>query len=463
MGRDHKQMIFRKTAILQNMKLTKFSALAACASAALLGATGVAGAQNIAPQAVLDLPTSPTAIDNSDPNVRRATAKVNGEVITGTDIDHRVALTLAESQGQLAPEQLMQLRGQVLRNLIDETLQIQEARAQEIGVERSEVAQSYARVAERFQRTPEQMDEQMRAVGSSGESLRRQLEGQLAWDRLLRRNINPFVNVSEEEVNEMIERMKADRGTVEYNLAEIFLAANPANSTQVAQIARQVSEQLRQGANFQAMAVQYSNASTAANGGRLGWVRLSRLQSPELEAVIPQMLRGEVRGPIEVAGGFSIIAMLDQRQVLTADPRDAVLSLKQISVNLPEGASEERLRSIVDNFRNAVGRMRGCGDADSIAAEIGAQVVTSDQVSARGLPGELQQSLLSLQVGQSTPPFGSVQEGVRVLMLCGRDDPQVADTPQFDQVMAGIEEERVNKRAQRYLRDLRRDAIIEYN
>jgi peptidyl-prolyl cis-trans isomerase SurA len=107
--------------------------------------------------------------------------------------------------------------------------------------------------------------------------------------------------------------------------------------------------------------------------------------------------------------------------------------------------------------------MRGCGDADARAATVGAQVVTNDEIPVRALPEALQQALLQLNVGQTTPPFGSLDEGVRVLMLCGRDDPQVEGGPNFDQLMAQLEDDRVGKRAQRYLRDLRRDAVIEYN
>jgi peptidyl-prolyl cis-trans isomerase SurA len=55
-----------------------------------------------------------------------------------------------------------------------------------------------------------------------------------------------------------------------------------------------------------------------------------------------------------------------------------------------------------------------------------------------------------------------LQDGVRALVLCGRDDPQTASGPSFDQIYAQIEEDRVNRRARRYLRDLRRDAVVEY-
>ena len=100
---------------------------------------------------------------------------------------------------------------------------------------------------------------------------------------------------------------------------------------------------------------------------------------------------------------------------------------------------------------------------DAGAAKIGAEVVTNDQIKADQLPPQLRDLILTLQLGQTTPPFGNIQEGVRVFMLCGRDDPEDAGAPTFAAVMDQIEQERVNKAAQRFLRDLRSDAYIEYN
>ncbi len=94
---------------------------------------------------------------------------------------------------------------------------------------------------------------------------------------------------------------------------------------------------------------------------------------------------------------------------------------------------------------------------------MGAQVVTNDNIPVRALPEALQQTMLKLNVGETTPPFGSLEEGVRVLMLCGRDDPSPEAGPNYDQLMAQLEDDRVGKRAQRYLRDLRRDAVVEDN
>src|SRR3954453_19967824 len=78
----------------------------------------------------LNLPKDITVFGNRDPNVRTATAIVNGTIITQTDVDQRLALVVAANGGKLPDEERERLRLQVLRNLIDETLQIQEAAAQ---------------------------------------------------------------------------------------------------------------------------------------------------------------------------------------------------------------------------------------------------------------------------------------------------------------------------------------------
>jgi peptidyl-prolyl cis-trans isomerase SurA len=413
--------------------------------------------------AALNLPQGPTQFLAPDPNLRRATAKVNGDIVTGTDIEQRLALIVAASEVKPSADEMGRLRLQVLRNLIDETLQIQEAKAAEIEITDEEVNQTYARVAQQnFGQNPSALDGYLTKIGSSSASLKRQIRGEMSWQRLLRRNVQPFINVSDEEVNEMLERLKAAKGTEEYRIGEIFLSATEDTRPAVMANAQKIVEQIKQGGSFVAYARQFSEASTAAVGGDLGWIRLGQLP-PELGTAARQLTPGQLVGPIPLTGGYSILSLIDKRQVLTADPRDATLSLKQITITFPPGSTQESAAPKVVEFTNAVRAMKGCGDADTAAAAIGATVVGNDQIKVRDLPGPLQDAMLKLSLGETTPPFGTVQEGVRVLMLCGRDDPQADGGPSFDQLMSQMEDDRVNKRAQTYLRDLRRDAVIEYN
>lgn len=444
------------------------NAPAAAQAQAATQAPGPSAAENAAEDAAavaaLGLPATISVLGKNDPNRRTATALVNGQVLTGTDIDQRLALLIAANKGMKpSPEELQRLRAQVLRNLIDETLQIQEARAQKIEVPKADVDSTYTRVAaQNFGQDTKKMDDYLRSIGSSANSLKRQIEGELAWQRLLRRNVQPFVNVSNDEVNDLLKRLEASRGSEEYRLGEIFLAATPETDAQVRADATKIVDQLKNGGSFVAYARQFSQASTAAVGGDLGWVRLETLPA-EMADAARQMQPNQLVGPFAIPGGYEIMLLIDKRQVLTADPRDAVLSLKQISISFPADTGEAQAAPKVKAFSEGVAAIKGCGDAEDGAARLGAQIISNEQVKMRALPEQLQQMIAGLQVGQTTPPFGSLEDGVRVLMLCGRDDAEGDGKPTFDQLMAQIEDERVGKRAQRYLRDLRNDAYIEYN
>lgn len=446
----------RLSASVLTMASLLLGAFTAPATAQTVGDDGDVAAQ------ALKLPSDMTVFGKSDPNVRKATAVVNGYIITGTDVDQRLALIITANGGKVAEEEKERLRVQVLRNLIDETLQIQEAAANDIKISKAEVDDSYARVAANFRRTPAQFDDYLRSQGSSAASIKRQIEGEMAWSRLLRRNVQPFVNVGEEEVKQVIERLNAAKGTEEYRIGEIYLSAAPENMEQIVANARNIVDQIRQGGSFAAYARQFSEASTASVGGDLGWVRPAQLPD-ELARTAAELEVGQLAGPIPVPGGVSLIYLMDKRKVLTSDPRDAILSLKQLSIAFPAGTTQDQATARAGAFAQAARAIKGCGDANEMGAKLGADVVDNDNVKLRDLPPQLQDILVNLQVGQSTPPFGSINDGVRVLVVCGRDEPQSAGAPNYEQIMAQMEEERVNKRARIYLRDLRRDAVIDYN
>ncbi|HEU5481585.1 MAG TPA: peptidylprolyl isomerase, partial [Sphingomicrobium sp.] len=394
------------------------------------------------------------------PSVVKATAIVNGEVLTQTDVDQRLALLAIANNGKLPGDQIDELRQQVLRNLIDETLQIQAAKLSEITVTDKDIDRTFERVASGVKMTPEQLGDYLKKNGSSVRTLRRQIEGETAWRRLQQQKIENTVSVGDDEVKAVLERLNASKGTEEYRVGEIFLSSTSANLQQTIANANQIIGQLRQGASFAGYARQYSEASTAAVGGDLGWVR-PEVMPDQLATVLRTMGPGQISSPIVVPGGVSIIAVQDARKILSADPRNAVLSLKQVSITFPAGTSRAQAEERVAKFAEAARNVGGCGGAERIATEFNGEVVTSDQIRLRELPTALQEIMLPLQVGQATRPFGSIEEGVRTLVICGRDEADPT-APTFDQVFNQLSEERVNLRARRYLRDLRRDAVIEF-
>ncbi len=435
-------------------------------SAAALAALSPALSQTVPDTGVQDvalsIPDGQILFKPNNPNVRRATAIVNGEIITGTDVDQRLALILASNDGQLPPEEVERFRQQILTNLIDETLQIQEAEANEIKITDGEVDNYFTEISQQNFKLPAKETEKfLLSKNSSVSTLKRQIKAEIAWNRVLGRNVRPFINVSDEEVITIQKRLDANKGQTEYRLGEIYLSATPENQDKVFENAKKILQQLQAGGNFGAYARQFSEASTSPQGGDLGWVKLDRL--PQSLAQAAAGLGPNELVAVPSPGGISLLLLIDRRQVATSDPRDSILSLKQLAVTFPKGSTEAQAAPLVKRFSEETQKIRGCGEADAIAKSLGAEVVNRDGLKIRDLPAPLQQVMLSLQIGQSTPPYGSLEDGVRVFVMCGRDTPEAVAEESFDDVMQRLEAERTNKRARMYMRDLRRDAIIEYN
>ncbi|MDX8358680.1 peptidylprolyl isomerase [Sphingopyxis terrae] len=446
--------------------MTKISTMFGLIAAAAVGSVPVS-AQTVAdsetPATNLAIPGNVQLYGDGKPNVYRPSAIINGEVITATDIEQRLALIrIANNDVQLPAEELQRLRQQVFSNLIDEKLQIQEARAAKIDIDENVINEQFARLAARFKQTPEEFSKYLESKGSSAAAVKQQIRGEFAWDRLLSRNIQSTTNVSTDEVEAVVKRLQEAKGQDELHLGEIYLSVTPENADAVMANAQKIIQALQAGGSFAAYARQFSEASTAVVGGDLGWVRPATLPPSMAQAAL-SMQPGQLVGPVEVPGGISILLMIDRRQVLTADPRDAVLSLKQVSLDFAPGTTEAKASELASQFAEATRSIAGCGAADDIAAKLGANVVSRDNISMRALPPQLQNTLINMQIGQVTPPFGAAKEGVSVLVLCGRDLPDSATAPDVQAIEQKLLEDKVNKRAQRYLRDLRRDAVIEYN
>ncbi len=408
-----------------------------------------------------DLPEM-VVLGDVDPTLRKAQAIVNGDVITDTDIDQRLGLVLAANGGRVADEEKQRLRLQIIRNLIDEKLQLQEAAENDIRINEAEVTRSFERIAQNFKRTPAQFEIYLKGNSSSSNSLKAQIRAEMAWSRVLRRKVEPRVNVGDDEVQQVIDKLNAAKGKDEFHVGEIFLSATPETLDAVMQDASRIVGQVRGGASFVAYARQFSEASSAGLGGDLGWVRGEQLNSA-VSTAVAALEPGQVTDAIPVTGGVAIMALIEKRQVLAADPLMAQLSLKQLTIPLKADTTEAQARAKVEEIGRLSQNMGGCGGVEALAQKVGGEVAVNDAVRMKDLPAQLQAILGRMSIGEATPAFGSAEEGLRVLVLCGRDDSQVqAKAPNFEEIYAQMNDERVNMRARRYLRDLRRDAIVDY-
>jgi len=277
----------------------------------------------------------------------RIAAVVNDEVISVADVRSRLRMVMLSSNLTDSPETRQRVANQVLRTIVDEKLQMQEAKRKNITATDEEVNKAFAQVSKQNNIQPEQLDQILKQHGVERSALIDQLTASIVWAKLVRRLVSQTNVVSDEEIDYALERAKEAVNEPQSRVAEIFLAVdNPQQDEEVRRLAERLSDQMRQGARFSAIAQQFSQSATAAVGGDIGWVRPQQL-SPELGKAVAQMRPGELSPPIRTGAGYYLLLVLDRRSGRAPGPDDALLHLVQIVFPLPPQASEAVRRAAV--------------------------------------------------------------------------------------------------------------------
>ena len=244
---------------------------------------------------------------------QRIVAVVNDDVISAQDLDDRLQLVTLTSGIPDSEEARARLAPQVLRSLIEETLQLQEAERLDITVEDTEIQRTLANIAERNQMTVEAMQRFFAQKGINLATLLDQVRAQIAWVKVVNRQIVPRVTVTVDQLDMAVEEARRNEGEPEYLLSEIVLPVdNPAQAQVVAQDAARLVQTLREGASFDSLARQVSAAASAENAGDVGWIRGSAIP-PELRDTLEGMRAGEISDPISSPVGYYIFLLRDRR------------------------------------------------------------------------------------------------------------------------------------------------------
>ncbi len=392
---------------------------------------------------------------------QRIVALVNDEPISAYDVVQRLRLTLASIGGVKDEKQFARLQQQVIRNMVDDLLKLQEAKKFDIEITDRDAEEAFRRQAANFHLKPEEFEAYLARLGIEKQAYLNQMKPEIAWQQLVEGRLGPFAAVSREEAEAELARIKASAGEPQYHLSEIYLIVdNPAREDQVRDTARRLVAQLRQGADFAAVARQFSQSASAAAGGDMGWVTAEQLP-PVLAKVVAKMDVGAVSDPIRHGGGITILKLNDRRRMLEPDPLDAEVELSQIVLPVDKNTTEKQLVAIVDRVEALAPKMNDCAKIPEYAAELGAREHGSiGKVRLRDLSPELRKLLVDLPVGHPTKPVRS-EDGMRLFFVCARKKPEV-HIPTLDEIIARLEDQKLAMMARRYLRDLRRNAIIDY-
>jgi peptidyl-prolyl cis-trans isomerase SurA len=388
--------------------------------------------------------------------IMRIAAVVNDDVISIYDLAARIDIVVASSNLTDAPELRRQIAPQVLRSLVDEHLQIQEANRLDIAVGDKEIQFAINQIEKNRDIGVGGFDSFVNAHRLDREAVVVQIKAEIAWSKVITRRLNSAITVGEDEIDEALARLESSRGQPENRVAEIFLSIeSPEQEREILKTAENLLAQLRQGAEFTGIARQFSQSATSAVGGDIGWVIAGQLPAP-IDAVLPDMAAGEISKIIRTFDGVHIVKLLDRRTVLTADPMKTRLQLAQLIID--DFAANQEL--VQEKIARAHAEAESCADMLRLSADfISPQSGDLGELSLGDMPLDLRQAVSQLDaMALSAPlPFGG---GFRILMVCERDEATI-ELPSRSDLRQAIGNRRLELQARRYLRDLRRSAFVD--
>ncbi|MNE00666.1 Chaperone SurA precursor [compost metagenome] len=383
-------------------------------------------------------------------------ATVNDRIITGFDLRQRMLVLMAMTQVQPTPENIGAIQQQALNDLIDQHLQAAElAKFEQLKISDQEVDQEIADMARQAGTTAANYMGFLQQGGISIPAFREQMRTEIGWRELVGGRFRDRARVSKSQVDQAMRQLTESATKPQYLVGEIYLEAARVGGMQEAMNgARQLVQQMIQGAPFMAVARQFSAAPSAARGGDAGWLVQGTVQ-PALQAAMDTLEVGQLSNPIPVDGGVYILYMRDKRSGAST----SMVQMKQVMIELPENADEAQVAAATQRLEALRGQLT-CDNiltrASSEQGLLGADLGESD---VDNLLPQFQQVARSAEVGTVSTAVRTPL-GVHLLAVCGRrlGGPEA---PSAQQVEARLQNQNFAMLGRRYLRDLRADALIE--
>lgn len=392
--------------------------------------------------------------------IDRVAAVVNDEAISLKDVDTRVRVALIFSNIPDSVDARRRVLPQVLRKMIDERLQLQEATRLKVSISPADLDSGIAMIEQQNHMPKGALLGSIRQVGLDSASVRDQIRADLTWLRLTGRVLQPQIRIGDEEINDRLEIIKERQGKPEFHAHEIFLPVEaPDQEDEVRRLGERLLEQLQAGTNFSVLARQFSRSPTAANGGGMGWVTEDAVDD-DLHAVLAKLGKGGLSPLVRTSGGFHIVAVTAQRIAgATTNPEDTRITFSQIVLPVPPKAPPRK--ELLMQAAAITAPAKTCEELEDIGRRVGApQVGRIGPVRVGDVPADSRRVIANLAPGKVGSPTDT-PAGILVAMVCTREEATQVTLPSRDQVRRVIENERMDMLSRRYIRDLRRAAFVD--
>lgn len=394
-------------------------------------------------------------------DVDRIAAVVNDEIISLRDLDARLKLAITVSGLPDNIENRRRAVPQVLRKMIDERLQGQEAARLKVSAGNDEIMRGLANIENQNRMPPGSLLPSLVKAGVDPDAVKDQIRGDILWVKLIMRSLQPTIRVGEDEITERIEAIRQQFGQPELMLAEIFLPVDsPRQEEEARRLGERLIEQLRAGAPFQALARQFSQSGSAANGGVLGWASPSALED-EVRDVATRLEKGQVSPLVRTGTGYAILAMIDRRVAGEATASDPKFTLAQVYFPIPPGAPP--VQQLSAKAAELTAPLKSCRDMEEMGRKLNSERSgIREGLALSVLPPNIRSAIASLPLNKASAPINT-GDSLLVVMICAREESVAkGGLPTREAMKRVIEDERLDMMSRRYLRDLRRAAFIDF-
>lgn len=278
-------------------------------------------------------------------------AVVDNEVITRRELDQAVAHARSQMpRGIQANEQ--ELQRQTLMQLVNQSLLVQAGRRNNIQASDAEVEAEIARIAASRRQSVAQFEAAQAGLGIDKTALRRQVRDSMIAQRVQQGQTAAEAKVSEEEINAAIARARAQgialpqaTPKTRYHAQHILIASQGERAQRLAQ---RLSQDAQGGADFAALARQYSQDSSALVGGDLGWLSEGETV-PEFERTMRGLKPGQVSAPVRTQFGWHVIRLVEARTPNTPDARTRAGVHDAIAAQKTQAAMQSLLQQLHQN------------------------------------------------------------------------------------------------------------------
>lgn len=251
----------------------------------------------------------------SDARAQQIVALVNGQPITALDVEYRSKFM------QLSTKKVP-ARKEVIDSLIDEILEVNEAKRFTLEVPDADVDNAFTRIATNMGLDAQKFAQVLASSGTNADTLKRRLRAQIAWTSLVRGRFKASLEIRDSDVEAQLQLHKPDEKDqvgYEYIMNPVVFIVPRGSPESALEARKQDAEALR---------VRFLSCNEGIPFARALRDVAVRDQVSKFSADLPQQLRGILDGtplghltpPETTAEGVQMFAVCAKKETKTETP-----------------------------------------------------------------------------------------------------------------------------------------------